>query len=113
MNVAAGNALMEAVRDALRMVIDPELGENLVDLGLIYDIAVADDGGAYIEMTTTTRGCPATAYLRDAVHRAVWNVPGIHYVEVRLTYEPPWRPEMMNETAKRHLGVAEKTERQA
>ncbi|KXF76095.1 aromatic ring hydroxylase [Paramesorhizobium deserti] len=105
--------LEDAICDALRLVIDPELGENLVDLGLIYDIAVGGDGGAYVEMTTTTRGCPATAYLRDAVQTAVWNVPGIHYVEVRLTYEPPWRPEMMDDAAKRHLGIPEKTERQA
>ncbi len=93
------------IRQALRMVIDPELGENVVDLGLIYEIAV-EDGVVRIEMTTTTRGCPATNYLREAVEQAAWALPGIHFVEVKLTYEPPWTPELMNEDAKAHLGFA-------
>jgi metal-sulfur cluster biosynthetic enzyme len=106
MSSEAEKALAADVREALRLVIDPELGENVVDLGLIYDVAIGDDGVARIEMTTTTGGCPATAYLKDAVQAAAWNVPAIHYVDVRLTHEPPWRPEMMDEAARRNLGVA-------
>jgi metal-sulfur cluster biosynthetic enzyme len=86
-------------------VVDPELGENVVDLGLIYDITV-EQGMAHVEMTTTTRGCPAADYLRDAIQSAASAVPGIHGVDVHLTYEPPWSPEMMSDTAKRHIGVA-------
>ena len=93
------------IRQALRLVIDPELGENVVDLGLIYAIEV-EEGVVRIDMTTTTRGCPATAYLKDAVETAAWALPGIHYVEVKLTYEPPWTPELMNDEAKAHLGFA-------
>jgi metal-sulfur cluster biosynthetic enzyme len=85
-------------------VVDPELGENIVDLGLIYDVAV-ETGVGRIEMTTATRGCPATAYLKEAAQVAAWNVVGIRYVDVRLTYELPWNPEMMNESARHHLGV--------
>jgi metal-sulfur cluster biosynthetic enzyme len=88
------------------MVIDPELGENVVDLGLIYSIAVEDGGVAHLEMTTTTRGCPAAGYLKNAIESAARNVPGIHHVDVRLTYEPPWTPEMISEAARLHLGVA-------
>ncbi|GAA4173881.1 metal-sulfur cluster assembly factor [Shinella granuli] len=88
-------ALTEAIRNALRMIIDPEIGRNIVDLGLIYEIAVEEGGIARIAMTTTTRGCPASAYLKDAVANCVWYVPGVEYAEVRLTYEPPWTPEMM------------------
>lgn len=100
------NELFSAgVRQALRMVIDPELGENVVDLGLIYAIAV-EDGVVRIDMTTTTRGCPATNYLKDAVQTAAWSLPDIHYVEVTLTYKPPWTPDRMNEDAKAHLGFA-------
>jgi metal-sulfur cluster biosynthetic enzyme len=100
------NELFSAgVRQALRMVIDPELGENVVDLGLIYAIAV-EDGVVRIDMTTTTRGCPATNYLKEAVEAAAWALPGIDQVEVELTYEPPWTPELMNEEAKAHLGFA-------
>ncbi len=94
------------VIDALRVVIDPELGENIVDLGLIYDVAINADGVAEIEMTTTTKGCPATGYLKQAVENAVWSVPGIHFAEVRLTYEPAWMPEMMNDGARQRLGLA-------
>lgn len=100
------NALFSAgVRQALSMVIDPELGENVVDLGLIYAIEV-EDGVVRIDMTTTTRGCPATNYLKDAVQTAAWSLPGIRSVEVTLTYEPPWMPDMMNEDARTHLGFA-------
>lgn len=88
-------ALTEAIRNALRMIIDPEIGRNIVDLGLIYEIAVEEGGIARIAMTTTTRGCPAGDYLKDAVSNCVWYVPGVEYAEVRLTYEPPWTPEMM------------------
>jgi metal-sulfur cluster biosynthetic enzyme len=88
-------ALTEAIRNALRMIIDPEIGRNIVDLGLIYEIAVEEGGIARIAMTTTTRGCPASDYLKDAVGNCVWYVPGVEYAEVRLTYEPLWTPEMM------------------
>ena len=56
-------------------VIDPELGYNIVDLGLVYDVEVEDGGVADITMTTTTRGCPATSYLKDGARDAAWSVP--------------------------------------
>ena len=62
--------LVEHVRKALHNVIDPEIGFNIVDIGLVYDIAVEQDGVATITMTTTTRGCPATNYLRDGAGEA-------------------------------------------
>lgn len=104
MNGDADGDLVERVRASLRMVLDPELGENVIDLGLIYAIEVSRDGIATIEMTTTTRGCPAAAYLKDAVNSAAWVVPGVHFVDVRMTYEPPWSPERMTEAAKQRLG---------
>lgn len=101
--------LAEKVRGALRLVIDPELGENVVDLGLIYAIDVSADGVAAIEMTTTTKGCPAAGYLRDAVGSAAWAVPGVHFADVRMTYEPPWSPEMIGGAARLRLGMAERS----
>lgn len=94
------------VIEALRVVIDPELGENVIDLGLIYDVAIAEGGIAQIEMTTTTKGCPATGYLKEAVENAAWSVAGVQFAEVRLTYEPAWLPEMMNDSARQRLGLA-------
>lgn len=89
-------ALTEDIRNALRMIIDPEIGRNIVDLGLVYDIAVEEGGIARVTMTTTTRFCPASDYLKEAVQTCVWYVPGVEYAEVSLTYEPPWTPDMMD-----------------
>ena len=86
------DALADQIREALRQVIDPELGQNVVDLGLIYGIGVGDGCVASISMTTTTRGCPATGFLRQAVEDRAWAVPGIEFVDVVLTYDPPWSP---------------------
>lgn len=96
------DATAAAVEQALRMVIDPELGENVVDLGLIYDVEV-EEGVARIEMTTTTRGCPAAAFLKQAVQSAACTVHRIRFAEVKITYEPIWSPVMMSESARQHL----------
>lgn len=96
--------LVERIRDALHMVIDPELGYNIVGLGLIYGVAVQDGNAARITMTTTTRGCPATDYLKSGAHDAACTVPGIESAEVELTYDPPWNPQMMLPDAKAHFG---------
>lgn len=97
--------LVERVRAALREVIDPEIGFNIVDMGLVYDIAVEEDGVARISMTTTTRGCPASSYLRDGAGEAAQSVAGVQSADVQLTYDPPWTPEMMSPAAKDYLGV--------
>lgn len=87
---------MEAdIRFALRQVIDPELGHNIVDLGMVYDIAVDEAGGATVLMTTTARFCPASAFLQEAVSACVSAVPGVDTVVVELTYDPAWTPERM------------------
>jgi metal-sulfur cluster biosynthetic enzyme len=103
----AAQTLAATVKDALRLVIDPELGYNIVDLGLVYDVAVEDGGVVTIKMTTTTRGCPATNYLKDGARDAARLVNGVEFVDVRLVYEPPWAPEMMSAEAKRHLGISD------
>jgi len=95
----------QQVRQVLHTVIDPELGYNIVDLGLIYDVEIAADGIAHITMTTTTRGCPATSYLVDGARAAAESVQSIASVEVELTYDPPWEPAMMTDEAKEHLGI--------
>ena len=101
--------LAEQVKNALRLVIDPELGYNIVDLGLVYDVAL-DGGVARITMTTTTRGCPATSYLAEGARDAAAAVPPIELVEVTLTYDPPWTPRMMSAQARQHLGIANEQE---
>jgi metal-sulfur cluster biosynthetic enzyme len=103
---AGGDPALEPVWDALRRVIDPELGYNIVDLGLVYDVE-AQDGAVSVVMTTTTPGCPATGYLQQGAGDAVGDLPGVEHVDVVLTYEPRWAPEMMSREAKAHFGIAE------
>ena len=87
------------IDERLRTVIDPELGENIVDLGLIYGIVVSPTGAVRVTMTTTMKGCPATAFLKEAVEACVRAVDGVSGVEIDLTYEPPWSPDLMASTA--------------
>lgn len=105
MSGQASETLRGAVLDSLRMVMDPELGENLVDLGLIYRLDVGDDAAVRIEMSTTVKGCPAAAYLKDAVHSAAWIVPGVREVDVLLVYEPPWSPDRISEAIRHKFGT--------
>ena len=98
--------LVTRIKDALRVVIDPELGQNIVDLGFIYDIAVEEGGVVRITMTTTTPGCPATGYLREGVANSAWSVPDVEFVDVQITFEPAWKPDMMTAQARNDLGFA-------
>jgi metal-sulfur cluster biosynthetic enzyme len=101
---ATGEELAARIEDALRLVIDPELGCNIVDLGLVYGVTVSEQGESWLVMTTTTRGCPATAYLKEGAENAARDVEGIRSVEITLTYDPAWNPDMMNASAKQQLG---------
>ena len=77
--------LAELVGDALRSVIDPELGHNIVDLGLVYAVTVVD-GAARIVMTATTPGCPAVGFLKDGAANSASRVPGVRSVDVVVTF---------------------------
>ena len=105
MTAEAQTELVARIKDALRRVIDPELGCNIVDLGLIYNIVIEEGGLARVTMTTTTLGCPATSYLVECVHDSVCAVPGVELAKVELTLEPPWTPQMMSREARDHLGI--------
>ncbi|MGB3387203.1 MAG: metal-sulfur cluster assembly factor [Pseudaminobacter sp.] len=106
MTVEETDDLVHKITEALRLVIDPELGDNIVELGLVYYVGVQEGGVANIVMTTTTRGCPATNYLKNGARDGAWSVPGIEFVDVSLTYEPPWTPQMMTPEARMRLGIA-------
>jgi metal-sulfur cluster biosynthetic enzyme len=94
----------EMVTEALREnVIDPEIGINVVDLGLVYGIDV-DDGVAEITMTLTTPACPLGPILESEVHSALSEVPGVTESKVNLVWTPPWEPSKMSEEAKLELG---------
>jgi metal-sulfur cluster biosynthetic enzyme len=94
----------DQVRDALRHVVDPELGINIVDLGLVYDIDITPDGVVRVEYTLTTMGCPIGPLIEQQMQSFLENVPGITQVEAEMVLRPPWTPEMMSEEAKAALG---------
>ena len=94
----------ELVRALLRDVIDPELGVNIVDLGLVYDIAVDDSGVVEIEMTLTTPGCPLGGFLEDQIRTCLTVLPQVRDVVVELVWDPSWEPETMSDAAKEQLG---------
>lgn len=96
-------ATRESLREALKMVIDPELGLNLVDLGLIYDIDL-DEDSIHIAMTLTTAGCPLHESMLDAVRHVAQSADLTKRVFVDLVWDPPWTPDRMTEEAKRALG---------
>ncbi|MFZ5823564.1 MAG: metal-sulfur cluster assembly factor [Bacillota bacterium] len=93
----------ETARTLLRNVIDPELGLNIVDLGLIYDLRIDEQNRGYVLMTFTTMGCPISGMLVDGVYEALAPLD-LADVKVDITYSPPWSPELMSDEAKRRLG---------
>lgn len=93
------------VRRLLQTVIDPELGVNIVDLGLVYEIAIDESAGAVeIEMTLTTPGCPLSGFLDDQIRGCLAQLPQVRDVRIELVWEPPWDPEMMSGAGRRTLG---------
>ena len=88
----------------LRQVLDPEIGVNIVDLGLVYRIEV-DGGRVRIAMTMTSPACPLADYLKDLVTSAIHDrVPDVADVDIVVEWEPPWDPDMMSDEARRQLG---------
>lgn len=97
----------DQVINALRQVNDPELGINIVDLGLVYDVDI-ENSGVHVKMTLTTPGCPLTFYLVGMAEAAIRQaLPDIEKVEIELVWEPPWDPSRMSEAAKIQLGLIE------
>ena len=97
--------LVDRIRDALRVVIDPELGHNIVDLGFVYDIAVMN-GAVRITMTATTPGCPAIHFLREGVANAAARVAGVRSVDIMMTFDPAWTPSRIEPSVRSSLGFA-------
>ena len=93
----------EEVVDTLHQVEDPELGMDIVDLGLLYDVEV-EGPKVKVTYTLTSMGCPAGAMIQEDIDRVVRELPGVDDVESELTFEPPWTPDRMSEDAKFILG---------
>ncbi|MHB8522210.1 MAG: metal-sulfur cluster assembly factor [Limisphaerales bacterium] len=87
----------------LRQVIDPEIGCNIVDLGLIYEVSVAGNQ-VTVKMTLTTAGCPMHESIAGGVQAALLNLEGVDEVDVELVWDPPWNPAMMTEAGRDFVG---------
>jgi FeS assembly SUF system protein len=92
------------VIDALETVFDPEIPVNIYELGLIYDVKVAEDGGVGITMTLTAPSCPAAQTLPVEVEQKIRAIPGVTDAKVDITFDPPWSMERMSDAARLQLG---------
>jgi FeS assembly SUF system protein len=97
--------MIEKIIESLKGVYDPEIGLDIVNLGLIYDIDISEDGEVDIKMTLTTPGCPLAGSVEEAVRTVVSAIDGVKDVNVQLVWDPPWNPSMMSEEAKQMLGI--------
>lgn len=95
---------IEEVHDALREVIDPELGLDFVELGLIYGVDIDDAGAIKVTYTLTTPGCPIGPQVEGQIREFVGEIEGVTAVDSELVFTPPWSPELMSEDAKFALG---------
>jgi metal-sulfur cluster biosynthetic enzyme len=94
----------EHVLEALHHVHDPELGINIVDLGLVYGVEI-EDRTVHITYTLTTMGCPIGPLIEQQMNQFVAAVPGVEEFSAEMVLRPPWSPEMMSDEAKAALGV--------
>ena len=93
----------EEVVEALRQVEDPELGMDIVELGLMYDVEV-EGPKVHVTYTLTSMGCPVGPMIQEQIQQVAAEVPGVEEVEAELTWSPPWSPEKMSDDAKFILG---------
>lgn len=97
--MTATNPTEAEILETLRLVVDPEIGCNIVDLGLIYSIAI-NGGKVTVTMTLTTPGCPMHESICYGVQNALFSLAGIAEAEVRLVWDPPWYPAMMTDAGR-------------
>jgi metal-sulfur cluster biosynthetic enzyme len=94
---------VDEVQEALTNVIDPELGLDFVELGLVYEVEV-EDSDVYVTFTLTSPGCPIGPQVSEQIEEFVSELDGVERVYPKMVFSPPWTPEMMSEEAKFALG---------
>ncbi len=97
--------LKENIMGALELVIDPELGIDIVNLGLVYDLDLDEEGNLTVTMTLTAMGCPLAGTIVEQVKRSVEDLPEVKSTEVNIVWNPPWNKDMMSRYAKIALGI--------
>jgi metal-sulfur cluster biosynthetic enzyme len=94
----------EAVVGVMKDVYDPEIPINVVDLGLVYDVSV-QEGNVHVLMTLTAPGCGMGPFIAQQAEWAIAELEGVADVEVEMTFDPPWNPEMISDDGKKLLGI--------
>lgn len=94
----------EEVMDTLKKVYDPEIGIDIVSLGLVYDVKVENEK-VTVKMTMTTPGCPLILPIINAAKSAIESLESVKEADVQLVWDPPWTPDMMSPEAKKLLGL--------
>jgi metal-sulfur cluster biosynthetic enzyme len=102
---SAAPVTQERIRQALTQVYDPELGINIVDLGLVYEVDLHDNGDVDIQYSLTTMGCPIGPLIEDQIRAFLAPIEGLGEVRPELVFRPAWSPEMMSDEAKAALGI--------
>ncbi|WP_421664053.1 metal-sulfur cluster assembly factor [Lysinibacillus telephonicus] len=103
--MAISEEMKESILGALENVIDPELGIDIVNLGLVYEVDLNEEGLATITMTLTSLGCPLGPVIVDQVKTALSELPEVKDVEVNIVWQPAWSKDMMSRYAKMALGI--------
>jgi metal-sulfur cluster biosynthetic enzyme len=94
----------DIIKKALRAVKDPELGLNIIDIGLVYDAMISEDGDVKVKMTLTSPGCPAGAEIMEDAKLVLLDLEGVKSAEIELVWEPYWTPERMDPRVRAFLG---------
>ena len=97
--------MKEKILEALETVIDPELGIDIVNLGLIYGVELNEEGHCQVNLTLPTMGCPLADIITDEIHRALKEIEEIKTIDVKLVWYPAWSPEKMSRYARIALGI--------
>jgi len=98
-------SIQERVNDQLKTVLDPELFISIVDLGLVYNVTLSEEGVVRVLMTLTTIGCPLFDTIQEEIRKKILSVDGVTDVAIELTFDPPWDYSKMSPSARAELGV--------
>ena len=100
---AQGDELLADIEEAMRDVVDPELGINVVDLGLVYGVHVDEDSNAVIDMTLTSAACPLTDVIQDQSRTALVGAGLVNEIKINWVWNPPWGPDKITEDGREQL----------
>lgn len=104
-NESGDQELEQRIVDNIREVYDPEIPVNVYDLGLIYQIHIDEERKIFVRMTLTSPNCPVAGILPGQVEQAAGNTEGVADIDLKLTFDPPFTPDMMSDEAKLELGM--------